>query len=247
MARPSPADVPPLSVVIPALNEQDIVADTIDEIERTLAIPHEVVVVDDHSRDRTPEILRACGAKYPNVRHVANRYPQGFPRALKCGWESAAAPVVVIVMADLSDEVATIPRMYEKIREGFDVVCGSRNMRGGGKTGGNLLQNFFSRLVGMTMRYVIGIPTHDVSNAFKMYRRDVLEGMRIESRAFDVSMEMTLRAFYGGRRITEVPTVWTGRRKGKSKLRILKVAPGYIRLYILAILARLGINKGLSG
>lgn len=226
---------PLLSIVMPARNEEDILGDTLEIVEKTLSIPHETIVVDDYSTDRTAAVVLSCRNKYPAVRLLPNMYPAGFPSALKAGWENAAAPVVVIMMADLCDEVEAIPRMYEKIREGYDVVCGSRYMRGGGKRGGRPLQNLFSRFVGLTMYHLAGVPTHDVSNAFKMYRKEALPHLDLRSRAFDASMEMTLHTFYRGLRITEIPTVWRGRTKGISKFRMLTIAPGYVRLYVRAL------------
>ena len=227
-----------LTVVIPAHNEEEVIGDTLARLESELAIPHEVVVVNDHSTDRTAEVVGEASAKWPNIRLVDNMRPPGFTNALKAGFDAVSEGAIATVMGDLCDDPRTIEKMFEKMQDGYDVVCGSRYIKGGGKIGGRFLQNMFSKFVGISLHLLTGIPTRDVSNAFKMYRRDVVANMNIEEAGFASSLEITVKAYVKNYRITEVPTVWRGRTKGQSSFRIFRVSKNYIRWYIWALLLR---------
>lgn len=227
-----------LTVVIPVHNEEEVIGDTLEKLESELTIPHEVVVVNDHSTDRTADVVKEAIARWPAIRIIDNLLPPGFTNALKSGFGNVREGAIATVMGDLCDDPKTIEKMYEKIQEGYDVVCGSRYMKGGGKQGGRLLQNIFSKFVGLSLNKLTGIPTRDVSNAFKMYRREVVADMNIEEAGFASSLEITVKAYVKNYRITEVPTVWRGRTKGQSSFRVFRVAKNYIRWYLWALLLR---------
>lgn len=228
-----------LAIVIPAHNEEDNIQDTLIRIEGCVDIPHELIVVNDHSTDATPELIRQISQRYPNIRMVENRGGKGFANAIKTGFASSCSDAVVPVMGDLCDDLSTIKQMYKKIGEGYDVVCGSRYIKNGARLGGSRLKGFLSSLAGWSLYYLLGVPTHDIANAFKMYKKKVLEGVDIESQGFEISMEIPLKAYYSGFKITEVPTVWRERTKGKSNFRIFKLLPSYLRLYGWALLRRM--------
>jgi glycosyltransferase involved in cell wall biosynthesis len=232
------AEVPKLTVVIPALNEEETIAETLKSLEGVLRLRHEVIVVDDSSDDGTAEVVRQMAVRYPHVRLVSSRRPRGITNALKSGFEEVRTPVTVVLMADAADDPHTIEKMYEKVEEGYDVVCASRYMPGGKRLGGPWLQGLFSRFVCASLRRLTGIPTHDVSNAFKMYRTQFLNGTPLEEAGFASSLEICVKAFLKGYRIAEVPTVWRGRTAGKSSFRIFRVARSYLRWYLWAILLR---------
>jgi dolichol-phosphate mannosyltransferase len=227
-----------LTAVIPVHNEEEVIGDTLARLESELTIPHEVVVVNDHSTDRTVGVVKDAMAKWSNIRLVDNEFPPGFTNALKTGFSSVDEGAIVTVMGDLCDDIGTIEKMYGKIQEGYDVVCGSRYMKGGRKIGGRFLQGVFSKFVGLSLHWLTGIPTHDVSNAFKMYRHEVVTNMNIEEAGFASSLEITVKAYVKSFRITEVPTAWHGRTKGQSDFRILRVSKNYLRWYVWALLLR---------
>lgn len=233
-----------LSIVIPARNEEACIARTIENIEKIVEIPHEIIVVDDHSQDRTGEIVDSLRNKYSNLSLVKNEDGPGFSSAIKKGFSVVKEGAVVLMMADFCDDPRTVEVMFEKIKEGYDVVCGSRYMKGGKKIGGRCLQNFFSRLVGLSLHFLKGIPTHDVSNAFKMYRREILDSINIEEAGFASSMEIVLKLYKKGYMITEVPTLWKGRTAGRSNFRLLKVARNYIYWYLWALFLRVDKKSG---
>jgi len=228
-----------LSIVIPAHNEQDNISDIINRIENSLDIDYELVVVNDHSIDATGEIVDKLSQKYKNIRLVENKLAQGFANAIKTGFHNVLGDMVILVMADLCDELSTIKIMFHKINEGYDVVCGSRYIKGGARLGGSKIKGFFSCFVGQSLYCLLRLPTHDIANAFKMYRKKVIESIHIESEGFEISMEIPLKAYYLGFKITEVPTAWKERSKGKSSFRMLKLLPAYLKLYLWAIFKRI--------
>ena len=192
-----------LSIIIPAHNEEDNIASVIEKIEGVISgIDYELVVVNDHSSDRTGAIIAEASRKYDNIRLAVNNMDRGFANALRAGFRSSSGDVVISVMADLCDDLATIRAMWDKVGAGYDVVCGCRYIKGGKRVGGSKIKGFFSSFVGHSLHLLFGIPTHDVANAFKMYRRNVIEAMKTTSRSFEISMELALKAYYLGFKVT---------------------------------------------
>ena len=134
---------------------------------------------------------------------------------------AAAAPVVVVSMADVSDDFSRLGEMVARAEAGADVVCASRYMEGGRQIGGPRFKAFLSRAAGVTLHYLSGLPTHDPTNSFKAYRRDFLQRTPIESRAgFALALELTVKAHFLGGRVEEVPATWYGRTRGESRFRL---------------------------
>jgi len=228
-----------LSIIVPAHNEQENIAEVIKKIEKSLNIEYELIVVNDNSTDGTVEIVERLSRQYDNIRLVHNKLENGFANALKTGFSNANTDIVIPIMADLCDDITTIPMMLVKIKDGYDVVCGCRYAKGGVRLGGSKLKGFLSGLGGLSIHYLLGIPTHDVANAFKMYRKKVIDSIDTWAKGFEISMEITLKAYYSGFKITEVPTVWRERTRGRSNFKVLKLLPDYLKLYIWAIYKRL--------
>ena len=225
-----------LSIIIPARNEEENLKDTIESLLKHIkGIRFEIIIVNDHSTDKTPQIGEKFASTYHFIKIINNEKKPGFANALLTGFENAKGDFVVPVMADGCDEFSIIPKMLEKAKEGYDVVCGSRYMKGGRRVGGPKFQGFFSRFVGLSLHYLLNLPTCDAPNAFKMYRKEILQKIDLKEKGFAISMEAVLKAYFSGYRITEIPTVWYGRKKGKSKFKITKTFP-YIKLYLWAIL-----------
>jgi len=224
-----------LSIIVPAHNEQDNIVDIINRIEQSIDITHELVVVNDHSIDKTVESVNKLSKVYNNIRLVENKLDQGFANTIKTGFKNITGEVVVLIMADLCDDLSTVKRMFDKINEGYDIVCGCRYIKGGLRRGGSRIKGFFSSFVGCSLYYLLRLPTHDIANAFKMYRKKVLDNIDINSKSFEISMEIPLKAYYLGFKITEVPTVWRERKKGKSSFKMFKLFPNYLKIYSWAI------------
>ncbi len=225
-----------LTIIIPARNEEVCILQTLDELKKKIKVPYNVIVVNDCSQDNTKQIVKQYARTNKNVKIINNKLIQaGFSNAIKLGVEHVKEGVVVIVMADLCDKPETINKMYKKILKGWDVVCGCRYMKGGGKKGGPRIQGLLSAFVCRTLYHLIGIPTKDVSNAFKMYRREILKDIYLNPKSgVEVSMDMVLQAYFQNAKIIDIPTFWTGRTLGKSKFKLLERIPRYFKIYLWA-------------
>ncbi len=184
-----------LSIIVPAHNEEGNIAQVITKIEATVTVSHELIIVNDHSTDKTAIIVSELMRDYSNLRLIENPLDGSFANAIKTGLTNIKTELVVQVMADLCDDLNTINKMYEKIIAGYDVVCGARYIKGGARVGGSCLKGFLSTFAGWSLYYLLGIPTHDIANAFKMYRKKVLDAMNIEAKGFEISLELLLKAY----------------------------------------------------
>ena len=234
-----------ISIVIPAHNEEEVIEERIlslKDVLDTSPFEYEILVINDHSTDRTERIVNELASRSSgkailsdSLYIFSNDRPPGFGNALLIGFRRAKGSAVVPVMADLCDDPETIINMAKKINEGYDLVCGSRYCKEGRRIGGPRIQGLFSHFVGKSLHLLIGIPTEDVANAFKMYRRDMLNKLNLKEKGFAISMEAALKFYFAEYKITEVPTVWQGRKRGKSKFSIFKLAGSYIKLYLWAL------------
>ncbi|WP_205679007.1 glycosyltransferase [Aquisphaera insulae] len=231
---------PVVDLIMPVYNEGANIARALDEIEAKVPLPKRILVVYDFDEDDTLPVVRERIPRMPGLELVRNTLGRGVLNAIRSGIAAARAEVVVVTMADLSDDVAIIPRMVELIRdEGYDIVVGSRYMKGGRQVGGPRLKKFLSRSAGLSLHWLAGLPTHDATNAFRAYRRDVLQGLPIESEGgFAYSLELTAKAHAAGRRITEIPSTWHDRSAGTSRFRLRAWLPHYLKWYGYALTHR---------
>jgi dolichol-phosphate mannosyltransferase len=232
-------DEPELSIVLPVFNEGENIVGVLSAIARDVRTPHEVIVVYDFEEDTTIPPVRALAM--PRVRLLHNVIGRGVLNAMRSGIGAARAPLVLISMADGSDDPAVIDRMVEKARDGADVVAASRYMRGGRQEGGPPLKAFLSRAAGLSLHLLAGLPIHDATSNFRLYRRSFLERVPIESKAgFELALELTVKAHLEGARVAEVPTIWRDRTAGASKFQLRAWLPGYLRWYMRAFTGRFG-------
>ncbi len=236
----APAAEVAVDFVMPVYNEGANVGRALEEIYGRVPFGKRVLVVYDFDEDDTVPVVRALADRYPGVTPVRNRIGRGVVNAVRAGIEAATAEVVVVTMADLSDDIRVAERMISLIRDdGWDVVCASRYMRGGRQIGGPPLKGFLSRMAGLSLRWLAGFPTHDATNAFRAYRRSVLVEAPIESDGgFAYSLEITAKAWARGRRITEVPSTWRDRSAGSSRFRLRAWLPHYLRWWWFALTHR---------
>jgi glycosyltransferase involved in cell wall biosynthesis len=217
-----------ISIVIPARNEEDNIGHTIAELENRLKnLPHETLVINDHSTDTTAAKVLGLSAGHPSVKLVNNTAEPGFASALWTGFRVASGEAVVVVMADACDDPETILEMVARFAEGYDLVCGSRYLSGGGKDGGPKSQGFFSFWVNKYLRIFLKFPTSDASNAFKLYRKKCLSATK--EKGFALSLELAVNFWQNGYKIIDVPTVWKGRVVGKSKFKFQRAFLSYSR------------------
>jgi hypothetical protein len=164
---------------------------------------------------------------------------------MKAGIAGTTGELVLISMADGSDEPSLVEPMVRLGREGAAVVSASRYMKGGRQIGGPLVKRTLSRAAGLSLHWFGGVPTHDPTNNFKLYRRDFLESVTIESEAgFELALELTVKATIAGRRVAELPTTWRDRTAGQSNFKLRKWLPHYLRWYLAAFRARLARIAG---
>lgn len=229
----------PINILIPAYNEGKNIGMTLAEIERKVKAPHRIFIIYDFDEDDTLPVIKERTDTNQSIVLLRNKYGRGVLNAIKTGFEAVEEGVILVTMADLSDDLSKVDEMVEKINEGFDIVCGSRYMKGGEQKGGPWLKKFLSRTAGISLHFLTGLPTHDVTNSFKMYTKKVLNDVNIESQGgFEIGMEIVIKAFQKGYRITEVPSSWHDRESGSTRFRLWKWLPKYIKWYIFAVKTR---------
>ena len=232
-----------INIVIPVFNEGENIRSTLAEIEDKVKTPQHISIVYDFDEDNTLPVVNNFLQRHNNISLLKNKFGRGALNAIKTGFKSVDDGVVLVVMADLSDDLSKVDEMFEKINEGYDLVCGSRYVKGGKQIGGPRFKKLLSRLAGISLHYLTNIPIHDVTNSFKMYTKRVLEDIRIESNGgFELGMEIVIKSFLKGYKITEVPSIWSERRTGESRFKLWKWLPKYMKWYLFAIKGRLSIN-----
>lgn len=233
---------PRYSLVVPVYNEGENIAAFCRALRDAQVPPgFELLICHDFAGDDTLAALdrMAPSDRPPGVRPVLNTLGPGVRYAIEAGMRAAAAPVVVVSMADVSDDFSRVEEMVRRVEAGADVVCASRYMPGGRQLGGPWFKSFLSRAAGVTLHSLSGLPTRDPTNSFKAYSREFLRRTRIESPAgFALAMELTVKAHFGGGRVEEVPATWTGRTKGASRFRLFSWLPHYLRWYLWALRRR---------
>ena len=226
--------MPSVSIVIPVYNEGGNIKTALTAIHERVKCEHNILIVYDFDEDNTLPAVRECMTD--NISLVKNKYGRGVLNAIKTGLESASGEYVVVTMADLSDPPEVINDMLDMAEsECADIVCASRYMKGGRQIGGPLVKGLMSRTAGLTLCWFAGVPTHDSTNSFKLYRKSYLESVSIESTGgFELGLELVVKAYLQGRKICEVPTTWTDRTAGESHFKIMKWLPSYLHWYFMA-------------
>jgi dolichol-phosphate mannosyltransferase len=221
-----------LSVVIPARDEAGCIASTVEHLHLELrlhGVPHEIIVVDDGSNDQTWSILEELRERISELNPVHNSGEHGFGRAVICGLERMTGDAVVIMMADESDDCRDVVRYWQKLNEGFDCVFGSRFLKGGGVIDYPWVRLQVNRLANNFLRLLFDIPLNDTTNAFKAYRRTVIEGCQpLIAPHFNLTVEIPLKAIVRGYSWTVIPITWRNRRSGEAKLKIKEMGSRYL-------------------
>lgn len=220
-----------LSLVIPARDEEGCVENTVKDLNAALikqAVPHEIIVVDDGSSDDTWKILKNLSNKIPELKPVRNEAPHGFGRAIVKGLDSMKGDAVIITMADASDSPDDVILYWEKLNEGFECVFGSRFISGSVVEDYPRLKLIANRLANFFIRSIFRLKLNDVTNAFKAYRREVIEGCKpLISPHFNLTVEIPLKAIVRGYSWTTVPISWKNRTSGVAKLKIKEMGSRY--------------------
>jgi dolichol-phosphate mannosyltransferase len=229
-----------LTIIVPVYNEGVNFPSLWAAISSQIRSPFKVFVVYDFDEDDTiPVVQRLIAAGEAKVRLVKNQIRQGVIGAILTGFTHAGKGPVLVVMADLSDDLTQVDQMLALYRQGYDIVVASRYMKGGRIVGGPWFKQSLSRLAGLTLHWLRNIPTHDPTNAFKLYDWEMLQALTIESRGgFELSLEITVKAFLAGYRITEIPVTWRDRAQGQSRFRLWAWMPCYLKWYLYAFRPR---------
>ena len=226
-----------LSIVIPAYNEEESITETIDQIEEAFSkvnIDHEIYVVNDNSKDNTLQVLEQLAQKYPSLKYETNLGPNGFGYAVRYGLERFSGDCVAVMMADLSDSPYDLIRYYTTMIEGnYDCVFGSRFIKGGKVIDYPWVKKIINRIANMIIRIVMQIKYNDTTNAFKLYKKEVIHGVKpILSPHFNLTIELPLKAIIRGYSYTVVPNSWTNRKYGESKLKIKEMGSRYFFILV---------------
>ena len=229
------------SVVVPAYNEEDNIRPLTEDLLRVLdGCDFEIILVDDGSNDGTPALCDELSAKDKRVRCVHRRKGNnGMGFALIEGSRSALGEYVFWVMGDRSDRLESIKEIIQKLDEGYDMVVASRYMRGGSRGELGADKAMYGSTYTTLARLVFGIPVHDITNAYRGFRRELVEKVRVESGDFAISPEFAIKTHLSGYKLGEVPTTYFNRRTGQTKFRIVQMGIRYLSLFKL----RLRYNK----
>jgi dolichol-phosphate mannosyltransferase len=229
-----------LTIVAPVYNEGANFASLWSAITAQIRSKFNLVVVYDFDQDDTiPVAQRIIADGETRIRLVKNNVKPGVIGAILTGFNQVESGPVLVVMADLSDDLTRVNQMLDLYRQGYHIVVGSRYMKGGRLEGGPWFKQSLSKLAGLTLHWFRGIPTHDSTNAFKLYDREMLNTLTIESRGgFELGLEITVKAFLAGYQVTEIPATWRDRAQGQSRFRLWAWMPRYLKWYLYAFRPR---------
>lgn len=229
-----------LSVVIPAYNEEDSIKQTVLSLYQKLTdenIPHEILVVNDNSKDNTLKVLENLKVEIPSLVYFTNNGLNGFGYAIRYGLNNYSGDCVAIVMADLSDSPDDLVAYYRTmIAQNVDCVFGSRFIKGGKVYDYPKIKLFINRLANKIIQLSLGIKYNDATNAFKLYKAHTIEGLKpFLAPHFNLTIELSLKAIVRGYTYTVIPNSWYNRQAGVSKLKIKEMGSRYlfILLYVL--------------
>jgi dolichol-phosphate mannosyltransferase len=223
-----------LSVVIPAHNEEGSIIETVTAFHSALKkerIPHEILVINDNSKDKTETILKKLSKQITEVRYINNSPPNGL--------ESYEGSCVAVVMADMSDRPEDLIAYYRKMQEGYDCVFGTRFSKGGKTIGYPKIKLMLNRLTNFIIRVLFWTKYNDTTNAFKLYRRETMDGLKpFISHHFNLTVELPLKAIVRGYSYAVVPNHWTNRKAGESKLKIKEMGSRYFFIILYCLIEK---------
>lgn len=231
-----------LSVVIPAHNEEGQIEETIGALVAALTeagIAHEILVVNDNSRDSTEAILQRMNAANSAVRYVNNPKPNGFGLAVRTGLAEFRGEAVAIVMADGSDPPQDLVRFWRRLQEGYDCVFGTRFARGGSTSDYPWPKLLLNRIGNHAIRALFLMRYNDTTNAFKLYRRSVIAGLQpLLAYHFNLTVELPLKAIVRGYRYAVEPNGWINRKEGVSKFKVGEMGSRYLFIILYCLIEK---------
>lgn len=236
--------VPRVSIVMPAYNETETLIPSLERLADAVTLDHEILIVVDSSEDLTIAAFETRSSDFPTARIVVQTYGRGPANAIRYGFDTAAAPVVVVTMADGSDDVRIIDDLVRLVDRGCVIASASRYMPGGAQIGGPRLKKLMSQGAGRSLHWLAGVSTRDATNSFKAYSTEFVRSVGIDSRnGFEIAIELVAKARRLRLPIAEIPTIWLDRDAGVSNFQIRKWLPEYLAWYRFAYGRPLTLNE----
>ena len=228
-------ETPRVSIVVPAYNEGDDIIPCLDRIFAAVQASCEVAVVVDMADDTTIPVLDKYAQHEGRLRTLVNTYGRGPANAIRYGIDNARADVVVVTMADGSDDPQQIEPLARLVERGVVVAAASRYAPGGQQVGGPWLKGMLSRAAGRSLYLFARIGTRDATNSYKAYDRDFVRSVSIDSRhGFEIGLELTAKARRLRLPVAEIPTIWLDRDAGISNFKVWAWIPKYLHWYLFA-------------
>ena len=235
---------PRVSVVIPAYNEGEHIVPGLERIIDAVKSNAEITVVVDTDDDTTIVPVTRFAEEHPQLRVLVNDYGRGPAHAIRYGIDRAAAPTVVVTMADGCDDPRQIDELVLLVERGVVVAAASRYMAGGQQVGATGFKSFLSRLAGRSLNAFAHAGTRDATNSFKAYDAAFVRSVGIDSRdGFEIGIELTAKARRLRLPVAEIPTIWLDRTTGASNFRVAQWIPKYLRWYRFAFGRRLTLEQ----
>ena len=233
-----------LSVVIPAYNEAENLPDTLYAFYSELHknnIDHELLVINDNSKDNTLEVIQKLQQTIPTLRTILNPPPHnGFGFAVRKGLENFSGDCVAIVMGDLSDDPTDLVKFYNTfVEQKVDCVFGNRWGAGGKVVDYPKKKLYLNRFVNKMISMVFRLKYSDTTNAFKLYSRQTIEGLKpFMSPHFNLTVELPLKAIVRGYSFVVVPNSWQNRKHGTSNLKIREMGSRYFFIILYCLIEK---------
>lgn len=235
---------PRVSIVIPAYNEGEHIVSGLNRILEAVQTAAEIVVVVDSADDSTIEPVVALAKDHPQLSIAVNDYGRGPANAIRYGIDHAAAPTVVVTMADGCDDPRQIDDLVLLVERGVVVAAASRYMAGGQQVGAPRFKSFLSSSAGRSLHSFASAGTRDATNSFKAYNTEFVRSVGIDSRdGFEIGLELTAKARRLRLPVAEIPTIWLDRTTGASNFRLTEWIPKYFRWYRFAFGPRLTVDQ----
>ncbi len=224
-----------VSIVVPVYNEGESIVACLDRLVDAVSVPFEILVVYDTPEDTTRPYVEKYARDDARVVPTLNTLGRGPANAIRFGIASAQAPVVVVTMADGSDDPTQVDALTRLVERGVVVAAASRYMEGGQQIGAPFVKSLFSRWAGLTLCWFARVGTHDATSSYKAYDRAFVERVGLESDAgFEIAIELVAKARRRRLPVAEIPTIWLERTSGASNFQLWKWLPRYLRWYSYA-------------
>jgi len=230
-----------ISIILPARNEEENISRIVPKLLKTRFL-NEIIIVNDNSTDRTKDVALRLIKKYGRkVKLINRKKPNGVGYAMRDGIKavSVSSDWILTMDSDFLDNVKDIQKFIVKAEEGYDGVIGSRFLKKHSLINYPLTKVIANRMYHFLLRYILGVKQKDITNNFKLYKKEIFNSISLKSGNFAVNAETGLLPIVQGYNLTEVPVIWKQRDFGTSKFVVLKLAPSYLKVFFRVLKRRL--------